>query len=138
MAIRKRKYGYKPKAQSLRGLGAMEMLEMLASPAIRLFSIPFGEHVGETRWARGIPWAGATEGARNTAEALEMLKAVNPVVAANCKRFAESASSMKGVQYVRYPSGKIAPIPKAAFARHTKGILVPVAGPAAAKVTVTM
>ena len=137
MAVRKR-YGYKPKAQSLRGLGAMEMLEMLASPAIRLFSMPFGEHVGETRWARGIPWAGATEGASNTAEAIEMIRSVSPGVASQCEKFARGASHMKGVQWVRYPSGKVAPIPKAAFARHTKGTLVPVAGPAAAKATVTV
>lgn len=137
MAMRK-KYGYKPKAQSLRGLGAMEMLEMLASPAIRLFSMPFGEHYGETRWARGIPWAGATEGASNTAEAIEMIRAVSPGVASRCEAFAREASHVKGVQWVRYPSGRIGPMPKAAFARHKKGTLVPVAGPVAGKALVTV
>lgn len=133
----RKRYGYSPKAQSLRGLGATELLEMLASPMIRMFRNPFGEHHGETRWGRNVPWAGATEGAANTSEAIEMIRAVSPGVASQCERFAKSASHMKGVQWVRYPSGRTGPIPKAAFARHTKGILLPVAGPAAARAVIT-
>ena len=133
-----KRYGYKPKAQSLRGLGATELLEMLASPMIRMFKNPFGEHHGETRWGRNVPWAGATEGAANTSEAIDMIRTVSPGVASQCEKFAREASHVKGVQWVRYPSGRTGPIPKAALARHKKGILVPVAGPMAAKATVTV
>jgi len=112
-----KKYGYKPKAQSLRGLDARTLLEMLSNPMIRLFRVPFGRHEGETRWARNVPWAGITTGATSTSEAIARIRTVNPKVAANCERFASGASRERGTVQFRYNDGVVCTMPMASASR---------------------
>lgn len=112
------KYGYKPKSLSLKGLTGRQLIEMMKNPAIRIFTVAFGRHYGESRAAGNVPWAGATTGATSTEDALSRLENVmSAKQVSNCRAFATGASRAKGVSWVTYPTGEYAPVPNAALAR---------------------
>ena len=120
-----KRYGYKPRAVSMRGFSARQILEIMKDPAIRIFRVPFGRHEGESRMAGNVPWAGATEGATSTSDAIAKLRAVNPRVAANCERFASGAvRGATGMGFWTYPDGVTVRMPRAAIARAKKGYAV--------------
>jgi len=98
-----KKYGYKPKALSLKGLTISQLKEIRRSPAMRIFEIAFGRKRGENRAGDNVPWAGATEGATTTAEAIEKIRAINPTIADNCAKFAAAAKpGVTGTVYATY------------------------------------
>jgi len=98
-----KKYGYKPKSLSLKGLTIEQLREIRRSPTMKIFGIPFGRHRGENRAADNVPWAGSTEGAETTAEAIEKIRAINPTIADNCARFAAAAKpGVTGTVYATY------------------------------------
>ena len=119
-----KKYGYKGHAIGLKGLSGAQLIEMIKSPAVRLFKNPFGENTGETLIAGNVPWAGATEGATNTEEAIAKLETVMSAgQIANIRAFADGATAAKGKTgsvWVTYPSGKRGRLPLAAVARSEK------------------
>lgn len=114
----RKRYGYKPRSLSLRGLTGRQLIEMMKNPAIRIFTVPFGKHYGESRAAGNVPWAGVTEGATSTEDAFSKLENVmSAKQISNCRAFAAGASRARGVTWVTYPTGEYAPIPNAAMAR---------------------
>lgn len=114
----RKRYGYKPRSLSLRGLTGRQLIEMMKNPAIRIFTVAFGKHYGESRAAGNVPWAGATEGATSFEDAMGRLENVmSKRQVDNCRAFAKGASRAKGVTWVTYPTGEYAPVPNAALAR---------------------
>jgi len=114
----RKRFGYKPRSISLKGLTARQLIELMKNPAIRIFTVAFGKHYGESRMAGNVPWAGATTGATSTEDALSRLSNVmSAKQVSNCRAFAAGASRAKGVTWVTYPTGEYAPIPNAAMAR---------------------
>ncbi|MCK4329900.1 hypothetical protein KAX02_08660 [candidate division WOR-3 bacterium] len=113
-----KKFGYKPSGHSLSGMSPQTLYEMHIAPKIRIFSKAFGRGRGMPLWAAGVPWAGVTEGAKSTSDAIDRIKAVNPGVAKRCEAFARGASHEKGVVEVVYTdTGEVSVIPAAAAAR---------------------
>lgn len=112
------KYGYKPKAISTAGMTVEQLQAARKSTRVSLRRIAWGRRKGEVVMGDGSPVAGVTAGATTTAEAIEMIRAVNPALATNCERFAAGASTAKGAKRVRYHvDGVEADMPTAAAER---------------------
>jgi len=98
-----KKFGYKPKALSLKGLSIEQLKEIRRSPAMRIFEVAFGRKRGENRAGDNVPWAGITEGATDTADAIAKIRMVNPAIADNCAKFAAGAKGgVTGTVRARY------------------------------------
>ena len=113
-----KKFGYKPSGHSMSGMSVETLYAMHIAPKIRIFTKAFGRGRGSPLWGAGCPWAGCTEGAKSTGEAIERIRAISPGVAARCESFARGASHEKGVVEVVYQdTGEVSVIPAAAAAR---------------------
>ena len=112
-----KKYGYKPKALSLKGLTMAQLKEIRKSPVMRIFEVAFGRNRGENRAGDNVPWAGVTEGATDTADAIAKIRMVNPGLADRCAKFAAGAKTTKGTVMATYADGVEALMPAAAAER---------------------
>lgn len=98
---RKRVYGFRRKARRLGTFSLREVLEAMLNPAVRIFRQGMGYDYGvEKIGPKNVPWAGATAGAKDKADAIAKVRAISPGVADRMTDFSMKAEGKRGTRGV--------------------------------------